>query len=142
MKTTLDKKDQSIIALLRENSRLSIRDIAKKTKIKHSTVHQRLQKLIKNNIIKKFTLQVDKKALGENFTAFLLINTKSSLNKDFFNDKKIKEAFNVTGEYDLMLKITFKDLDEFSDYMSELKSNNNIEKTISIVSTQTIKEDL
>ena len=41
----MDKKDTAIIQRLQENSRASIRDIAKKTGIRPSTVHQRITRL-------------------------------------------------------------------------------------------------
>ena len=66
----LDKKDIAIITLLKENSRLSIRDTAKKTGIRPSTVHQRITQLRKNNVIEKFTVKLDNKSIGENFIVF------------------------------------------------------------------------
>ena len=41
----VDDKDFAIIQVLKENSRLPIRDIAKKTKLRPSTVNQRILKL-------------------------------------------------------------------------------------------------
>ena len=75
----LDSKDLKIIEILNQNSRLSIRDIAKKTQIRPSTVHQRIQKLIKNNIIERFTLKLNNKAINENFIVFMFITTKNDL---------------------------------------------------------------
>ena len=69
----VDDKDRKIISLLKENSRYSIRNIAKKTGIRPSTVHQRIQKLIKEKVIEKFTVKLSNKAVGENFIVFILI---------------------------------------------------------------------
>ena len=117
----LDGKDHKIIEILRENARLSIRDIAKKTSIRPSTVHQRIQKLVKEGVIEKFTLKLNNKAFGEGFIAFLLITTKKNLPAVFFENKYIKEVFGVTGEYDLILKLKFKDVEEFNNYIINLR---------------------
>ena len=49
----LQDKDKKILDVLREDSRLSIRDIAKKTSLRPSTVHDRITKLKKDNVIEK-----------------------------------------------------------------------------------------
>jgi DNA-binding Lrp family transcriptional regulator len=127
---------------LKENSRLAIRDIAKKTNIRPSTVHQRIQRLIKNNIIEKFTLKLNNEAIEENFIVFMYLTTSQDLPKTFFDNKHIKEAFGITGEYDLLLKLKFKDIIEFNDFVISLRKNKSITKTITSVATVNIKEEL
>ena len=138
----LDLKDHKIISLLKENSRLSIRDITKKTQIRPSTVHQRIQKLISNNIIEKFTLKLNNKAVGEDFIVFMYITTSQDLLDSFFKNQHVKEAFGVTGEYDLLLKLKFKDISQFNDYIIASRKNKAITKTITNVVTVNIKEEL
>jgi DNA-binding Lrp family transcriptional regulator len=138
----LDAKDHKIIRLLKENSRLSIRDIAKKTQIRPSTVHQRIQKLVSANIIEKFTLKLNNKAVGEDFIVFMYVSTVQDLPDSFFKDRHIKEAFGITGEYDLLLKLKFRDISEFNDYIIALRKNKAITKTITNVVTVNIKEVL
>jgi len=138
----LDNKDYKIIKLLKENSRFSIRDIAKKTQIRPSTVHQRIQKLISNNIIEKFTLKLNNKAVEEDFIVFMYVSTSQDLPDTFFKNKHIKESFGITGEYDLLLKSKFRDISEFNDYIIALRKNKAITKTITNVVTVNIKEVL
>ena len=72
----MDNKDAKIVSILKDNCRLSIREISKKTQIRPSTVHQRIARLKKGNIIEKFTLKLSNKAIGENFIVFMLVKTK------------------------------------------------------------------
>ena len=138
----LDAKDHLIISALREDSRSSIRDIAKKTKLRPSTVHQRLVKLRKNNIIEKFTLKLNNKALGENFIVFILITTSKDIENKIFANRHIKEAFGITGEYDLLLKVKFNDVEEFNDFIINFRKQQNIRKTLTMVVTTNIKEEI
>jgi DNA-binding Lrp family transcriptional regulator len=138
----LDQKDHLIIKVLRENSRGSVRDIAKSTKLRPSTVHQRLTKLQKNGVIEKFTLKVNNKAMGENFIVFVLVTTSKDIDDKVFADYHIKEAFGVTGEYDLMLKVKFKDVEEFNDFIINFRKNNHLRKTLTMVVTTDIKEEI
>ena len=138
----LDEKDHKIISILKQNSRLPIRDIAKKSKLRPSTVHLRLQRLIKNNIIKKFTLKLNNKAVGEDFIVFMFLITNQDLSSSFFNNPYIKESFGITGEYDLLLKLKFKDIAQFNDYIINVRKNKSITKTITHIVTVNIKEEL
>ncbi len=138
----LDEKDQKIIGILKQNSRLSIRKIAKKAQLRPSTVHQRIQKLIKTGVIEKFTVKLDNKAVDENFIVFLLITTSEDLPPLFFQNKHIKDVFGITGEFDLILKLKFKDIEEFNDYLIKLRKNKTIQKTMTMVVTTNIKEEL
>ena len=115
----LDKKDELIIKVLKENSRIPIRDIAKKTGIRPSTVHERIKKLIKKGVIEKFTLKLNNKAVGENFIVFMLIKggTTEYINTKIINNEKVRDIFGITGEYDLLLKLKFKDVEEFNDFI-------------------------
>jgi len=138
----LDNKDHKIINVLKQNSRLAIRDIAKKTQLRPSTVHLRIQKLVKNKVIEKFTLKLNNKAVGEDFIVFMYLVTAEDLPYSFFNNSHIKEAFGITGEYDLLMKLKFKDISEFNDYIIALRKNKAIVKTITNVVTVGIKEEL
>ena len=139
----MDNKDFSIINVLKENSRLSIRDVAKATKLRPSTVHQRMLRLKEKGIIQKFTLKLDNKAVGEGFIVFMLIKTKPSAVLDkIINNKHVKEFFGVTGEYDLLLKLKFKGVDEFNDFVIKFRKEQAVQTTLTMVVTADIKEEV
>ncbi len=140
---TLDKKDNLIIEALKEDSRMPIRDIAKKTGIRPSTVHERIKKLVKRKVIEKFTLKLNNKSVGENFIIFMLIKggTTEYINEKIKNKECIKEIFGVTGEYDLLLKLKFKDVEEFNDFLIKFrKEQKGVRQTFTMVTTANIKE--
>ena len=138
----LDDKDLKIINILKQNSRLPIRDTAKKTQLRPSTVHLRIQRLIKNNVIEKFTLKLNNEAIEEDFIVFMFISTSEDLPQTFFKNQHIKESFGITGEYDLLFKLKFKDISQFNDYIINLRKNKAITKTITHVVTTNLKEVL
>ena len=141
----LDKKDNLIIDVLKENSRLAVRKVAKKTGLRPSTVHERIKKLMKGGVIEKFTLKLDNKAVGEGFIVFMLIKggTKEYIDNRIINDKHIKEIFGVTGEYDLLLKLKFKDVEDFNNFLIKFrKEQKGVRQTFTMVATADIKEEL
>ncbi len=140
----LDDKDFEIIGRLKENAREPIKDIARKTGMRPSTVHQRIKKLIESKTIEKFTIKPSNKAIGENFIAFMLIKgtTSEYINNKFLGKKNVKEVFGVTGEYDVLAKLKFKDVEEFNEFLITFrKEMKGVEATLTMVATANIKED-
>jgi DNA-binding Lrp family transcriptional regulator len=138
----LDDKDLKIISELKLDSRKSIRDIAKTTKIRPSTVHVRIQHLIKEGIIERFTLKLNNKAFGENFIVFVLIKSQGEIKDSAFNNPHVREVFGITGEYDLMMKLKFKDIEEFNSFLLKFRKENPIQSTVTMVGTITLKEEI
>jgi DNA-binding Lrp family transcriptional regulator len=140
----LDKKDLAIIEILKKDARLSIRDIAKKTSIRPSTVHQRITKLKKDGVINRFTIKLNNSAIEEDFIVFMMIKTKPNvlLDSKIINNKHVKEVFGTTGEYDLLLKLKFKDVQEFNDFIIKFRKEQQVETTLTMVATANVKEEL
>ena len=138
----IEEKDWKILDVLKDDSRLSIRDIAKKTSLRPSTVHDRITKLKKDNIIEKFTVKLNNQKVGENFIVFMFVTTSKDLESSFFNNPHIKDVFGVTGEYDLILKLKFSDIEEFNKFIISLRKNTAIKKTQTMIATIGIKEEI
>ena len=138
----IDQTDIKIILSLRKNSRASTRDIAAETKIRPSTVHKRLTELLNKRVIERFTIKTNNTFLHEDFIVFMFLSTSADLPSSFFSDLHIKEAFGVTGEYDLLMKMKFSDINEFNNYIIQLRKNKSITKTITYIATITLKEDI
>lgn len=141
----IDVKDTKIIEILKQDSRLPIREIAKRTKIRPSTIHQRIQKLIENGIIEKFTIKLNNKSVGENFIVFMLVkgSTTEYIDNKFLNNKHIKEVFGVTGEYDLLIKLKFASVEEFHEFILNFrKENKEVQSTLTMVATTNLKEEI
>ncbi len=142
---SLDNKDKKIIEVLKENSRIPIRDIAKKTGIRPSTVHDRIKKLRREGIIERFTIKLDNKAMNENFIVFMLVKgtTTKYINENIISDSHVKEIFGITGEYDMLLKLKFKDVEDFNNFLIKFrKSQAGLRNTFTMVSTANIKEEI
>jgi len=138
----LDDKDFKILKELKKNSRATVRDIAKVTSIRPSTVHVRIQRMIADGVIERFTLKLNNKAIGENFIVFMLVKSQDKIDEKLFLNSHVKEVFGVTGEYDLLLKLKFKDIEEFNDFVITFREKAPIGVTVTMVSTITLKEEI
>ena len=137
-----DETDSAILELLKENARLSIRDIAKKLKLRPSTVHVRLTKLKDNNIIEKYTLKLNNAAVQQGFIVFIFIATEQLIPNIAFKDVHIKEVFGITGEYDLVMKCKFADIEEFNDFILNFRKKHGLKKTLTMIATVNLKEEM
>ena len=142
MSYAIDKRDTLIITELKKDARAPIRQIAKRTGIRPSTVYQRIKKLTDHNVIEHFTIKLNNKLVGENFIVFVLIKAEQELDSRIFNNEHVKEVFGVTGSYDLLLKLKFQHIHEFNDFILTLRKNKTISDTLTMVATLTLKEEL
>ena len=138
----LDSKDMLILEVLKENSRCSVKEISKKTRIRPSTVHQRLKLLVKNKVIEKFTVKLNDTIIREKFIVFMLVKggTGEYLDKSVVNSSRVKEIFGITGEYDLLVKMKFSDVERFNEFILNFRGKKGITSTMTMVATAKIKE--
>ena len=141
----MDSKDAKIIGILKQDSRTPIREIAKQTKIRPSTVHQRIQKLIKNKVIEKFTIKLNNNEVGENFIVFILVKggTSEYIDNQILNNEHVKEVFGITGEYDMLIKLKFGNIEEFHKFILDFRRRKKeIQSTLTMIVTANLKEEI
>lgn len=124
----VDDVDWSIIRTLNKNSRLSVREVSRKTGVPLATVNRRLRKLKNTGVIKKFTLELDPKKIGRMTTAYIMISCTPGADYYDVMDEALKHDAVVdiaptTGTCDIILKVCVKDTDELSDFIFESVRN-------------------
>jgi len=141
MKKLIDEKDEKILEILHENSSLSSHKISKKTLIPVTTVNNRIKKLKKQGIIKKFTIDIDKTKLGFSLSAYILVmmsleelkrhNMKTrDLLRLIGTNPIVESADTISGDVDIIVKMHARNIDELNDYVVNILSNyKGVEKT-------------
>jgi len=125
----LDAKDKEIIKILEEEGRISILELAKRVKLSHETVRYRINKLKRKGIIEKFIVRINKKKLGYNINAVIMISTwnytKDEWNmflKHLMEHSNIVSVEKLTGNYDLKISFWAKDTEEFDMISHSIKT--------------------
>ena len=72
----LDKGDYSIISLLREDSRISLKDLAVAADVCIPTARSRILRLKEMGVIKKLTVSVELQPVTNQVTAFMTLKTR------------------------------------------------------------------
>ncbi len=79
----MKKKERQIISHLRQNAKVSLAKISQETEIPVSTVHDKINRLEKEGVIKKHTTLVDYQKLGYHHHHNILLNINRSQKKEF-----------------------------------------------------------
>lgn len=145
MIANLDEKDLKILYILKDHAEYTTRQISKKTLLPITTVHNRIKKLKKSGIIKKYTIKVDNSKLGKNFVVYLLISVDLAVLKknhktqyDLASELKkfyfIERADIVSGGTDIVALVRVKDVSEFDNcLLTKIQLIDGIEKTQSLI---------
>lgn len=106
----LDYIDESILKELTEDSRKSYLQIAKKLNISNSLVHQRINKLKEQGVLKGFNISIDAKGIGFNTAAYMGIVLKQAdqsyrVAKALEDIPEVTECNFVSGKYALFVRV-------------------------------------
>ncbi len=142
----IDEVDSSILQLLRQNSRMSFTEMARRTGISDATIQNRLKRMRERGIIERFTVIASPEATGYVVTAIMLVQTdtekhdeaKTALSKL----SEVSEVYSVLGEYDLFIKVWAKGLEELNRVINDdIRSIDGIEDLMEIVVVERVKEE-
>jgi len=150
----LDKKDTLILKELQKKSDQPISKLSSKLNIPRTTILARKKKMEEMGIIKSYTVQPDYVKLGYPVTVFLLVSFESGQHN---SDKKevtqpmlaeriaslehVYEVHIITGEYDILVKIRGKSLEEIGHLVvDKIRLLKGVGKSYTLASYYTIKE--
>src|SRR6202021_1883256 len=103
----LDRKDFALLEALQQNASQRLEDLARLVKLAPSSVHERLRRLDRLGIIRKWTVDVDTSALGLGVVAFIGIRATrpcSEMLGALTKIPSIEEGHSVAGELRMVLK--------------------------------------
>ena len=120
----LDEIDEKILSILKENARTPNVEIAKVVNLTEGAVRHRIEMLIRNQIIERFTIETS----GASYFGVVMAKAKHETKKmmaDITNAKIAKEGYETSGEYDGCIILEGTSLDEIDkkvDLIRKLKS--------------------
>ena len=145
MKVNFDEKDIKILEVLQENGRAPYSEIARRIGISEAAVYTRIQKMIKQGLIKKFQAIVDADKLGFGLTAFVAVSAHPGKYEKVLQElAKIDEAqevYDVTGDYYCLLKLRTDDRKSLAEILDRIGSLDGVASTETRIVLRTIKED-
>ena len=132
----LDKTDWEIIALLKENAKLQLRDIGEKVHLTGQAVANRISKLENWGIIKGYTVILDDMKLGNGIAAYVKIYMKTTDHGSFQTFLRespfVAEAHRISGEGCYLLKVSASSQEELNRFLDQCLAFGNYGLNISI----------
>ncbi len=121
-----------LIKLLRENSRISFVDIAKHFEVSETAVRKRIKKLEEEDVIKKYTVEVDPKKIGLNIDSLIGIDTKpesyiSTLEK-LSEMEEVITLCSSSGDHMILMECWFENSRELTKFVKRLEAMEEITK--------------
>jgi Lrp/AsnC family leucine-responsive transcriptional regulator len=136
----MDLIDKKLLHLLQTNSKATTKELAVKLNLSATAVYERIKKLEREEIIDKYVAVLNRNKINKGFVVFchlkLTQHTKEFINqfeKEVIQLHEVLECFHVSGDYDYILKICVKDMEEYREFMvTKLTSLQHIGSTHSI----------
>jgi Lrp/AsnC family transcriptional regulator for asnA, asnC and gidA len=134
---SIDETDKEILNILQENNKISYRELAERLQLAASTIHNRVQKMIEEEIIKQFGAIVDPVKIGYNTIALV------GLSVDPVKMNEIAEiiaSYDETqlvaissGDHDIIAQIIAKDEKSLWNFINiKIKTINGIKPQIHV----------
>ena len=124
----IDSKDKEIMKALFENGRMSIADIAKRTKLRRDTVARRLQTLQKEDIITGFVPIINPPALGYPNISLLLIRLKTGKEENLqkFQQNLVTNKYTIhisklIGKYNYFTVVVYENINHLNKILEDIK---------------------
>jgi len=139
--SNIDEVDRKILDILKKNARTPLKEISRELNLPITTVYYRLKRLEKEGIIDSYTIKINYEKLGYKVRAFILIKydplsgiSQKDLLKKLKSFENVEEAFIITGEYDILLKIISKDIEALSTFILDVLRNvKGVKETITMI---------
>ncbi|MFA5931579.1 MAG: Lrp/AsnC family transcriptional regulator [archaeon] len=124
----MDNVDRAIVQKLSIDSRTPFLTISKEIGVSEGTIRQRVAKMQKAGVIKKFTLQ-----MGTSTTALIEITTSSSVPTQKISDKIKKlgvlHVYEVTGRFSIIAIVQAEDFNKLNNVLEFIRSIDGVVQT-------------
>lgn len=124
----MDEKDNKILSILKEDGRASYTKIAEKLGVSEGTVRNRVEKLKEENIIEKFTVEINN---SKQIQSFVSVNVSTDrkfqdIVEEFPEDVRIYE---LAGDIDILAKVSADSSEEINGKVDEIRGVKGVNKT-------------
>jgi DNA-binding Lrp family transcriptional regulator len=138
----LDKIDEHILQILREDSRLAFVDIASKVGLSEAAVRRRVSNLVKEGTIKRFTVDVDEPQTATSAITYVSVSPSSptaDVSKKLKSVKGVETIYETTGAFDIAAIIRGASISEVNKSVEEIRRLGGVLKTETTIILRTIR---
>lgn len=139
MKYKLDELDWKILKELKKDSKLSMVKLAERIGEPSTTIYNRIKKMEEHQIIKQYTIRVDKEKLYGTIVAFIVLQVdnvdQKKIMQHLLQQKIVEEAAIITGSDDIIIRIRVETIDDLNKFILDyLRQIDGITKSKTMIS--------
>jgi DNA-binding Lrp family transcriptional regulator len=119
----LDEKDRAILRILQENAKATVREIANKVHLSATPVHERIKRMEDTGVIRQYAALVNYTKVKKGLMIICYVSLKEHNKKSgakfikTINElPEVIECYNISGEFDFMLKVIVENMDAYYDF--------------------------
>ena len=122
----MDKMDERLLEILRQDARESFVSIAKKLKTSEGTVRARVKRLVKQGVIRSFTVRT----AGKDVKAFIEVKVDSNIRTAEIAVKirqlrGVEAVYEVSGETDMLVYVDALSTNELNEVIEAIRGQDN-----------------
>lgn len=119
----IDALDMKIIKALRNDARKPIVQIAKEIDANEATVRRRIEKLLKNGIIERFTVVLDYRKLGRVIKAFIGLRVEPAklrtIAEHLAKHPDTQVVYRTSGDIDIVTEVILEKMEDLNAFLDE-----------------------
>jgi Lrp/AsnC family transcriptional regulator, leucine-responsive regulatory protein len=119
----LDEKDRLILRLLQQNAKITVREIAARIHLSTTPVHERIKRMEDSGVIIQYAALVDHAKVKKGLMVICYVSLKehnkksgTKFIKTIHELSEVIECYNISGEFDFMLKVVAESMDAYYDF--------------------------
>lgn len=140
-----DKKDKKIIDHLLRNGRAPYAEIADSVGLSESAVRKRVERLVKERVIDRFTIALNPEKTGRAIIAYITVSTasrhESEVIEGLVGSPLVTEAYWMSGKCGIWLKVETASLTELTRFIEGLRLVKGILSINSCIALRPLKVD-
>lgn len=120
----MDSIDKKLLILLQKDSKKTTKELSVKLNLSVTAVYERIKKLEREGIIQNYVALINRSKVNKGFVVFchikLIQHTREFLTKferQVVKLSEILECHHVSGDYDYILKIAVRDMEEYREFL-------------------------
>lgn len=121
-KLKIDEIDRKIIKLLTENGRMSYVDIGKELELSRVAVRERVNQLISEGVIERFTVVVNSEKVGRAVSAFFEVDCEPAflveVAETLADNPKVASCYQMTGPSTLHMHVLVEDFTALEKFIN------------------------
>lgn len=119
----LDNKDIAILQLLQKNARITVKEISGQVHLSTTPVHERIRRMEAGGVIKQYATLLDHAKVRKGLMVICYVSLKEHSKKagvkfieTIHSLNEVIECYNISGEFDFMLKVVSEDMNAYYDF--------------------------